>query len=62
MKSLFDIAVKEGAEPDMGSQPALETRQPLLYRKREYGKLPDGAGKTTSCQKTENPNDYGPDD
>lgn len=35
---------------------------PLLYSKREYIVGSRYSGKTTSCQTTSNPTDYGPDD
>ena len=40
----------------------LEIAMPLLFQKREYLEAMDSSGTTTSCQKTRNPNDYGPDD
>ncbi len=40
----------------------LEIAMPLLFQKREYLEAIDSSGTTTSCQKTSNPNDYGPDD
>jgi hypothetical protein len=36
--------------------------QPLLYQKREYFTATPNMARTTSCQKTSNPADYGPDD
>lgn len=62
MENQTDVTLRERVEPDADSQTLFETRQPLLYRKREYASLPDGAASTTSCQVTSNPNDYGPDD
>ena len=39
-----------------------QAHQPLLYRKREYFTATPNMARTTSCQKTSNPTDYGPDD
>jgi hypothetical protein len=36
--------------------------QPLLYQKREYLAATPNMARTTSCQSTSNPTDYGPDD
>jgi len=49
-------AVRENEAPEK------KVGEPLLYQKRE--RVADNAysGKTTSCKKTSNPADYGPDD
>lgn len=39
-----------------------EGEEPLLYQRREYLDDLDVNAATTSCQKTRNPADYGPDD
>lgn len=39
-----------------------ECAVPLLYRRREYLDELEGNAATTSCKKTSNPTDYGPDD
>ena len=39
-----------------------ECAVPLLYQRREYLDELEGNAVTTSCQKTSNPKDYGPDD
>ncbi len=35
---------------------------PLLYKHREFLDAMPAGGTTTSCQTTQNPDDYGPDD
>lgn len=35
---------------------------PLVYSRREYLPAIEAMGTTTSCRKTSNPDDYGPDD
>lgn len=39
-----------------------ECAVPLLYQRREYLDELEGNAATTSCVKTRNPTDYGPDD
>ncbi len=39
-----------------------EYAAPLLYQRREYLDELEGNATTTSCKKTSNPTDYGPDD
>jgi len=39
-----------------------EADQPLLFQRREYLAATPNMATTTSCQKTSNPADYGPDD
>jgi hypothetical protein len=39
-----------------------ECAVPLLYQRREYLDELEGNAATTSCKKTSNPPDYGPDD
>ena len=36
--------------------------EPLLFQRRQYLDALEGDADTTSCQKTSNPADYGPDD
>ena len=36
--------------------------EPLLFQRRQYLEALEADAKTTSCQKTRNPADYGPDD
>jgi hypothetical protein len=36
--------------------------EPLLYKRREYLDAIDADASTTSCQKSNNPPDFGPDD
>jgi hypothetical protein len=40
----------------------VETAEPLLFTRREYVDEVDVNAATTSCLKTRNPDDYGPDD
>lgn len=54
MKLRENVALVDQGEQQSGS--------PLLFRKREYLDAIESSGKTTSCQKTSDPDDYGPDD
>ena len=40
----------------------VEMIEPLLFKRREYVDEVDVNAGTTSCLKTRNPDDYGPDD
>ena len=40
----------------------LAVPEPLLFQRREYLEALGADADTTSCQKTSNPDDYGPDD
>ena len=47
---------------DSVERPSQDPAVPLLFGKRENLSLSPDLGKTTSCQKTSDPPDYGPDD
>lgn len=40
----------------------VETAEPLLFKRREYADEVEVNAATTSCLKSNNPDDYGPDD
>ena len=45
-----------------GPSASASANEPLVYSRREYLPAIEAMGTTTSCQKTSNPKDYGPDD
>lgn len=63
MKKEDDLAIKESVQ--VSKQNPVQSGRgnvPLLYQKREYLISSSYIGRTTSCEKTEQPKDYGPDD